>query len=168
MNTERSSSRRPAIVAACCVGAGLLLCVHAGLETRVTLKQVRAKQNRLAQLNGLGDRDGQARAQVAAFAAAEATAPAALKAMLGNVMPGAQADLVELEPRRLGHGVVARRVDLKLEKVALEDLGALMVRMERYRPPWKIRQCSIRATPGDAGHGQANLVVEALEGPAYP
>lgn len=136
---------------------------HSLKQTPRLLHQIRSREERLHRVLELQERHGNTGDRIQAFAAAEQTLPAAIRAVIGNMMPDERVNVVDVEPRSLSHGVLLQRADVQFEAVDLAALGALIERLEGDDPPWKLRTCTLRAAAGKPGHAQARLVFEALE-----
>ncbi len=137
--------------------------VHSMRQTPRLLHQIRSRQERLNRLLELQAQHGNISERVQAFAAAERTRPAAVRAVIGNLMPDERVNVADVEPRALGHGVVLQQTDVQFEAVDLAMLAALIDRLESYDPPWKLRTCTLRAVGDEPGRAQARLTFEALE-----
>lgn len=136
---------------------------HSLKQTPRLLHQIRSREERLHRVLELQERHGNIGDRIQAFAAAERTLPAAIRAVIGNMMPDERVNVVDVEPRSVGKGVLLQRTDVQFEGVDLTMLGALIERLEGYDPPWRLRECTLRAVGGQPGHAQAKLVFEALE-----
>jgi hypothetical protein len=60
-------------------------------------------------------------------------------------------------------GWVVRRTAVDISDIRMDKLMPVLAELERSRPPWRVAECSLRASRSDGLYGEAKLVLEHLE-----
>ena len=142
---------------------GAWLTVATVRTTPDRLRQLERKTSDLRTLQGFQHALSDDHGAVKAYNQLSEHRPPDLGGLLDDAFPDHTPRVEEDHRRDIAGGWYARRVDITLEQVALEKLGAFLQRAESVRPPWKVRNCDITATPGQVGYGRVHLVLEGLE-----
>jgi hypothetical protein len=102
------------------------------------------------------------RRMVSAFESLPATHPVPVSEFVRAELPGVTAEIREQPSQPVVAGWVLRRVEIAVPEVSLDAFATFVARAEAQRPPWRLAECSIRASPRTGGYGQVTLVLEGL------
>ena len=139
------------------LSADMLRTFNDRLERMTLREQQMAELDRLAATSA--ELDGLLRA-VEPYAESRAGALAALKE---RALPGEAGEVRERERVTLIDGWTGRQADVQLKNVPMGGVMRFVRMAERERLPWRLRSCTIRASRGRAGTGDATLVMETIE-----
>jgi hypothetical protein len=127
--------------------------VTAGLTDRCRhIARLREVQARMARYDGA----------VAQFDALGAVSSEPLAPLVRSVFPDDRAEVRERESMPPVSGWTVRRMDVVLGEVDLQRLGLLLQKLEDGRPPWRLRECTIKASRQAPGRGKVTLVLEGF------
>lgn len=152
--------------AALALAAGLVLAV---LTARGAGERLRKLQKRAAvreELQAVRLAQERYRAAVQFFEALSNTAPASLAGLAAAALTNGVPDLRELEARPLDQGWTCRRMEVIFNELSLARLPAFLAAAEAQRPPWRLAECSLTASPKSDGFARVVLVMEAIVKPA--
>jgi hypothetical protein len=157
------ASRALGWAAALAVAAGAVWTVSTLASRGATAARLDRRAAELQHLRAMESESVRRRAMIAALDRTGGGAPISVSTLVQNVLPGLSADVRAREPEAAASGWRARRVDVDLAGVPFERAAAFMSEAERCQPPWRVIECSVRASRQGEGLGQVRLVLESLE-----
>ena len=85
-----------------------------------------------------------------------------LPAMAEKLLPKTPIEIQQQTPLAVGSGWILQQAHLTIENVLLRGFSTFIGSLESERPPWRVRECTIEANPGEPGSGRVSLRLEAL------
>ena len=120
---------------------------------------------KLAALNQLEDMEASAarrRQMVTVYGKAPAH-PSRLEDLVKSELAGPAAEVREQPPTALLPGWTLRRAEVLFSEIQLSAMADFAARVEKQRPPWRVVEVSIRASPKAGNYAQVQLILESLE-----
>lgn len=94
--------------------------------------------------------------------AAVSNAALPLSILASSAVTGQVAEIRELDSLVLDRGLAAKRTEVKFSEVSLNSIGGFLRAAETQRPPWRMAECVISASPGANGVGSAAIIMETI------
>jgi len=150
--------------------AGVWLALHAAGAVDRAGRELARKRSELDELRAVAGELARSAAAKAVFEGEPGRRPAAVAALLDEVLPGVKPEDSRERRREIAGGWLVREHEFAFGEVPLGKVMDFAAKAEAQRPPWKVTKCVIRASPHAPGTGRVALVLEALEkaGEAVP
>jgi hypothetical protein len=149
--------------------AGALFFVVGVLWTLVTLVQWPSKQAQwerkstdLQTLADMEDRLKPLQSAQAAFHALDASSSSTFSGWMRDTFPHIRAEVRPRDRLELTEAWQLERVEVVVDDIDVEELGALMALAEMQRPPWRLVEAHLRASDRMERAVKANMIVERI------
>ncbi len=151
------------VAAAVAVSAlGLWLTVRTVRDTPQRIGHLQAKIDQLQELKSL-DQDGDAaRGARLTLEGLSNPVPPNIPDVLKGLLPDAETNLTESDPKPLGEGWMLRTVELSIDSIALDPLMRFIATLESERPPWRLQSATLQPQENQSGQARATLTLSAL------
>lgn len=122
-----------------------------------------AREATLDRLRALEQAAQKDKAALHAFEALTQTQPPALQPYIQSLLPSVRVEVRRRDTVPATGDWRAQRMEAQLDGVLGDDLGRLLVRLEKARPPWRLVECTLQASDQTADAINATLILEGLE-----
>ncbi|MFO7870952.1 MAG: hypothetical protein R6V03_05915 [Kiritimatiellia bacterium] len=147
--------------------AGVLAAVLAVAGIGTDTEELKRKVSLIEELQGMNRALKPCEEALAAFNGLEKKRPPAMSAILADRLPRHKPQSVTQSATKLTEGWTLVMKEVTFSEIPVGKAMFLAREAERAglsegAPPWRLRRCSVRPSPGNPGSGQAALTFEAL------
>lgn len=145
------------------LAAGFLLTVQTLRQISEANVAVRGKRKQWAELQRLDEERDSYSSALSAYGRIPGRRAVMLETVLSGALSGVEAEDTRENIRELADGWTLRRKEVILGDIPLTGIMTAIRQAEAQRPPWRLAECVISASPLTPGHGRVVLTFEVLE-----